>query len=78
MGLGIELGEIESELLREPSVKEAVVLAREGRGGDKRLVAYVTASEMPEVLEATESALIDSFRQRLKPYCPITWCPRPL
>ena len=67
-GFRIELGEIESELLCEPSVKEAVILAREDRSGDKRLVAYVTAAEMPEALD--EDALIESLKQRLKAVLP--------
>jgi tyrocidine synthetase-3 len=42
-GYRIECGEIESRLLQHPSIKEAVVMAREIKGEDKALIAYIAA-----------------------------------
>ncbi len=46
-GYRIETGEIEAVLARHRSIKESVVIARDGSLGSQRLVAYVVADAAP-------------------------------
>ncbi|WP_232471499.1 non-ribosomal peptide synthetase [Halomonas sp. N3-2A] len=63
-GLRIELGEIEAELLAQPEVREAVVVAQEGPGGS-RLVAYVVPQADSEL---DTSSLREALGQKLPDY----------
>ncbi|HEV2845935.1 MAG TPA: AMP-binding protein, partial [Thermoanaerobaculia bacterium] len=64
-GFRIELGEIEAALARHPAVREAVVIARASRSGEKRLAAYVVPHGAPA---PAASELQDFLRARLPEY----------
>ncbi|MEM7288660.1 MAG: MupA/Atu3671 family FMN-dependent luciferase-like monooxygenase, partial [Actinomycetota bacterium] len=64
-GHRIELGEIETCINHHPSVREAVVMAREDVPGDLRLVAYVTTVQHADV---SPTDIRDHVRDRLPEY----------
>ncbi|MBX3332433.1 MAG: alpha/beta fold hydrolase, partial [Nitrospira sp.] len=51
-GFRVELGEIEVALNRHPSIRQAVVAARDDRAGIKQLVAYVVCQKGPAPSQA--------------------------
>ncbi len=62
-GHRIELGEIETALEECPGVRQAVVVVREEREGDKRLVAYLVADD-------SETSATHSLRSSLESKLP--------
>jgi amino acid adenylation domain-containing protein len=68
-GFRIELGEIEAVLARHPSVRQAVVLLREDRPGDKRLAAYIVPqpAEAPFTMTHVRRSLQDELPEYMVP-----------
>lgn len=67
-GFRIELGEIEARLSAYAGVREALVMAREDRHGDKRLVAYLsTAAEARPGLADLRQHLLASMAEYMVP-----------
>ncbi|WP_445166401.1 amino acid adenylation domain-containing protein [Mycolicibacterium sp. Dal123E01] len=60
-GYRIELGEIQSALSELAGVQQAVVIAREDRPGDKRLVGYVTGEVDPTAARAALGERLPSY-----------------
>ena len=70
-GHRIEPGEVEAALRKDPQVREAVVVEREERRGDKRLIAYVVAEQQASL---SLNALQQSLREQLPDYMmPAGW-----
>ncbi|AZQ36253.1 amino acid adenylation domain-containing protein [Streptomyces cyaneochromogenes] len=65
-GFRIELGEIEAALLDLDAVGQAVVLVREDRPGDRRIVAYLTERQEVSV-GALRSALAERLPEHMVP-----------
>lgn len=65
-GLRIELGEIEAAVMASGHVREAVVIAREDRPGDKRIVAYVVAPASLSV-ENLRTAVVEKVPDYMVP-----------
>jgi amino acid adenylation domain-containing protein len=63
-GYLIELGEIETLLAEDESVRDAVVVMHEDKPGNKKLIAYVT----PKVEPISVSLLKQNLKQRLPNY----------
>ncbi len=64
-GYRIELGEIEAALTDLPGVREAVVVARDEQGGERRIVGYVTGTAGARLAGAELKA---ALRGRLPEY----------
>ena len=60
-GFRIELGEIESVMSLYPGIREVVVIAREDKPGDKKLVAYYCAPQ---------EVALDALRAHMKASLP--------
>ncbi len=60
-GFRIELGEIEWVLRQQAQVREAVAVVREGKSGDKQLLAYVVGEAAPGDLQRY-------LKEKLPPY----------
>ncbi|HET8937023.1 MAG TPA: MupA/Atu3671 family FMN-dependent luciferase-like monooxygenase [Polyangiales bacterium] len=67
-GYRIELGEIESRARSAPGIKDAVVIVREDRPGDQRLVAYLVPADASQVSKLDTEPVRELLRSQLPDY----------
>jgi amino acid adenylation domain-containing protein len=61
-GFRIEPGEIESALDQHPAVQQSVVVARDSKSGEKKIVAYVLRNERESTAETPEDGRVAKTR----------------
>nr|WP_275949029.1 non-ribosomal peptide synthetase [Bradyrhizobium septentrionale] len=69
-GFRIEPGEIAARLCEHPFVREAVVVAHEGPGGEQRLVAYVVCAPEAASNGLEGSELVGALRAHISAHLP--------
>ena len=76
-GNRVELGEIEAAILKDPSVKDCVVLAREDSPGEQRLVAYIIENDGQFSLSAMRRKLAAELPDYMIPavFVPVPFFP---
>jgi amino acid adenylation domain-containing protein len=67
-GFRVELGEIESALLKHPRVREALAVVREDRSGQKQLTGYVIARPSSERQAQSETEQIERWQHLYNSY----------
>jgi amino acid adenylation domain-containing protein len=67
-GFRVELGEIESALLGQAGVRQATVIVREDRPGDRRIVGYVVTDDRDADPQALREALALTLPQHMVPF----------
>ncbi len=63
-GYRVDIAEVEARLLQEEGIKEAVVVAREGKRGNARLIAYL----IPDGAMPSVTSLRRSLREKMPDY----------
>lgn len=66
-GFRIELDEIQSALARHPGVQSCAVVARPGRSGDTRLIAFYVAADRPPSLTSLRTHLAATLPEFMLP-----------
>ncbi|HVR09846.1 MAG TPA: amino acid adenylation domain-containing protein, partial [Thermoanaerobaculia bacterium] len=77
-GFRIEPGEVEAALREHPAVRQALVMVREDRPGDRRLVGYVAAAAAPGLARDLERRLRQRLPEHLVPAALVVLAALPL
>src|SRR6185436_976079 len=77
-GFRIELGEVEAALLALPGVREAAVVVREDRPGDRTLVAYLAGDAGDITVDTLRRSLLERLPDYMVPAAFVTLAALPL